>query len=173
MSIFGTHRRYKQTKTKRSTREIELINPAIQWLQAQRTFTELLKPQRLEVMSRDNKKRFSEDVRSVFLNSSTQVPHYSDNAVRDRFWRAQLKKASVRYRGPNSARHTFISQLLTAGIPKEWIVRQVGHTSSRMIDEHSLLASAVMSPRAAHWSCLLKAWSLWIAHTSTIAGFTP
>jgi integrase len=34
------------------------------------------------------------------------------------------------------ARDTFISQLLTAGIPKEWIIRQVGHTSTRMIDEH-------------------------------------
>ena len=42
----------------------------------------------------------------------------------------------MRYRGPNNARHTFISQLLTAGIPKEWIIRQVGHTSTRMIDEH-------------------------------------
>jgi len=26
--------------------------------------------------------------------------------------------------------------LLTAGIAKEWIIRQVGHTSTRMFDEH-------------------------------------
>jgi integrase len=47
-----------------------------------------------------------------------------------------FKKTQVRYRGPNTARHTFISQLLTAGIAKEWLIRQVGHTSTRMIDEH-------------------------------------
>ena len=26
--------------------------------------------------------------------------------------------------------------MLTAGIAKEWIIRQAGHTSTRMIDEH-------------------------------------
>ena len=127
---------YKQTKTKRSTREVELIDPAIQWLQVQRLFTERLDTRRLKIMSRDNKKQFSEDVRLVFLNSNTKRPHESDGTVRNNFWRAHLKKAQVRYRGPNTARHTFISQLLTAGIAKEWIIRQVGHTSTRMIDEH-------------------------------------
>ena len=127
---------YKQTKTKRSTREVELIDPAIQWLQVQHPFTERLDTRRLKVMSRDNKKTFSEDVRLVFLNSNTHRPHQSDGTVRNNFWRAHLKKAQVRYRGPNTARHTFISQLLTAGIAKEWIIRQVGHTSTRMIDEH-------------------------------------
>lgn len=133
---------YKQTKTKRSTRstrstrEVELIDPAIQWLQVQRLFTERLETRRLKIMSRDNKKQFSEDVRLVFLNSNMKRPHESDGTVRNNFWRAHLKKAQVRYRGPNTARHTFISQLLTAGIAKEWIIRQVGHTSTRMIDEH-------------------------------------
>ena len=127
---------YKQTKTKRSTREVELITPAIEWLKAQRPFTEGLAPRQLKVKSRDNKKSFSEKVRPVFLNSNTKRPHESDGTVRNNFWRAHLKKAKVRYRGPNNARHTFISQLLTAGIPKEWIIRQVGHTSTRMIDEH-------------------------------------
>ncbi|HRX55067.1 MAG TPA: tyrosine-type recombinase/integrase, partial [Verrucomicrobiales bacterium] len=110
---------YKQTKTKRSTREVELIDPAIQWLQVQRLFTERLDTRRLKIMSRDNKKQFFEDVRLVFLNSNTKRPHESDGTVRNNFWRAHLKKAQVRYRGPNTARHTFISQLLTAGIAKE------------------------------------------------------
>ena len=73
--------------------------------------------------SRDNKKTFSEDVRLVFLNSNTHKPHQSDGTVRNNFWRAHLKKAQVHYRGPNTARHTFISQLLTADIAKEWIIR--------------------------------------------------
>ena len=128
--------RFKQTKTKRSTREVELITPALEWLQAQRPYTEDLAPRRLKVTSRDNKKTFDEEVRVVFLNSNTMKPHRSDGTVRNCFWSTHLKKAKVRYRGPNNARHTFISQLLTAGIPKEWIIRQVGHTSTRMIDEH-------------------------------------
>jgi len=87
---------YKQTKTKRSTREVELIDPAIQWLQVQRLFTERLGTSRLKIMSRDNKKQFSEDVRLVFLNSNTKRPHESDGTVRNNFWRAHLKKAQVR-----------------------------------------------------------------------------
>ena len=115
---------------------MELITPAIEWLTVQRPLTEGLAPRQLKVMSRDNKKSFSEKVRPVFLNSNTKRPHQSDGTVRNCFWRAHLKKAKVRYREPNNARHTFISQFLTAGIPKEWIIRQAGHTSTRKIDEH-------------------------------------
>ena len=128
--------RFKQTKTKRSNREVELIQPALEWLEEQRSYTEHLPHQPIELTSKDHKKKFTEHVRLVFLNSNTGQPHNSDNTVRDRFWRAHLKHAQIRYRGPNHIRHTFISQLLTAGIPKEWIVRQVGHTSTKMIDEH-------------------------------------
>jgi integrase len=46
---------YKQAKTKRSTREVEPIDPAIQWLQVQRSFTKRLGTRRLKVMSQDNK----------------------------------------------------------------------------------------------------------------------
>jgi len=127
--------RYKQTKTKRSTREVELNSPAIRWLTAQRAFSVLLKTQSIEVASRDNNKSVSEAVRLVFLNCRSQLPHRSDNAVRGDFWRTHLKCAKVRYRGPNMARHTFISQLLTAGIAKEWIMRQVGCLSTKMIDD--------------------------------------
>lgn len=63
--------RYKQTKTKHSTREVELITPAIKWLLVQRHFTERLAPRRLKVMSRDNKQSFTDDVHLVFLNSNT------------------------------------------------------------------------------------------------------
>ncbi len=87
-------------------------------------------------MSRYNKKKISEDVHLVFINSNTERPHESDGTVRNNFWRAHLKKAKVRYRGPNTAQHIFISQLLTVDIAKEWIIRQVSHTSTRMIDQH-------------------------------------
>ena len=72
---------YKQTKTKRSRREVELIDPAIQWLQVQRLFTERLDTRRLKIMSRDNKKQFSEDVRLVFLNSDSEIGAHPENSV--------------------------------------------------------------------------------------------
>lgn len=128
--------RFKQNKTKRSNREIELIQPARAWLEAQQPYTEHLPYLPIKLTSRDHRKSITDHVRLVFMNTNTGQPHNSDNTVRDRFWRAHLKRAQVRYRGPNHIRHTFISQLLTAGIPKEWIVRQVGHTSTKMIDEH-------------------------------------
>ena len=53
---------YKQTKTKRSTREVELIDPVIQELLVQRPFTKRLNARRLNIMSRENKKTPSEDV---------------------------------------------------------------------------------------------------------------
>jgi integrase len=61
----------------------------------------------------------------------------SDGTVRDRFWKHHLIKAGVRYRGPNHARHTFASQLLSTGmISKDWIAQQMGHTSTKMLDDH-------------------------------------
>ncbi len=47
-----------------------------------------------------------------------------------------MKKAKVRYRGPNHCRHTFASQMLTLAISKEWIATQLGHTGTKMIEQH-------------------------------------
>lgn len=47
----------------------------------------------------------------------------------------ELRVTLVRSRGPNTARHTFISQLLTPGIAKEWIIRKVAQTSIRTISK--------------------------------------
>ena len=39
----------------------------------------------------------------------------------------------VDYRGPSQFRHTFASQLLSAGINVPWIARQMGHAGTEMI----------------------------------------
>ncbi|MEL7968535.1 hypothetical protein AAG587_19375 [Vreelandella neptunia] len=45
-----------------------------------------------------------------------------------------LKRAGVRYRGPNQCQHTFISQLLSLGVvPLHWISNHVGHATITMI----------------------------------------
>ncbi len=123
---------FKATKTKRSKRVHELLSPALAALKAQWLITGKLEPQQIEVKQRDNRTMKKESVRFVFLNSHTGQPHYDDFRLRDRFFRAHLNRAEVRYRGPGQCRHTYISQMLTAGMDIEWISKQAG-TSTEMI----------------------------------------
>lgn len=127
--------RYKVTKTKRSKRVHTLLKAARETLQEQWKLTGNLPSIEVEVVDRDNKTIRKVKIRPVFLNSQTGRIHSSDNAVRDRFWKTHLKNAGVRYRGPNQARHTFISQVLSSGIvPLHWITNHVGHSTTAMIE---------------------------------------
>ncbi|MFJ3050881.1 Arm DNA-binding domain-containing protein [Pseudomonas nitroreducens] len=128
---------YKVTKTRRSTREIRLLKPALQALMAQKAVTSRLPPVEIEVTDRDNKTKKRQKVRFVFHNSSTGAAHTSSDVLLQRWWQPHLKMAGVRYRGPNNCRHTFASQLLTSGVvPLDWIADQMGHTSTAMIWRH-------------------------------------
>lgn len=94
-----------------------------------------LEPRVYEVVDRDNRTVRKEKLRLVFLNSRNNQPFY-ENAIRERFWKTHLKKAGVRYRGPNQCRHTFISQLLSLGVvPLHWISNHVGHATITMIQQ--------------------------------------
>mgnify|MGYP000087676326 CR=1 FL=1 len=128
--------RYKVPKTKGSVREVELLLPAIEALNNQKQHTLLMKPFEVEVTQRDNKTIKTDSLQLVFLNTRMQRPHANDNVVRDRFFTHHLKLAGVRHRGPNQARHTFASQMLTHLVPKEWISKQMGHTSIRTLEKH-------------------------------------
>ena len=128
---------YKVPKTNGSVREVELLKPAIDALKKQKQYSYNLNMIEIEVTQADNKTIRKEQWRPVWRNSNTGKPHASDGTVRDRFWSNHLRKAEVRYRGPNHARHTFASQLLSTGvISKDWIAKQMGHTSTKMLDEH-------------------------------------
>lgn len=126
----------KETKTKLSDRQVELIAPAIEALKAQMEHTFMLEPVPVEVLRRDNKTVKTEHVRFVFMNTLMGEPHKNEEVINKRFFTAHLKRAKVRYRGPSNCRHTFASQMLTIGMPKEWVAVQLGHTSTKMIDKH-------------------------------------
>jgi len=129
--------KFKKTKTERAERTIELLKPAIDAIKKQISFTYMFPSIKIEVTQRDIKTVKIIDWRPVFLNSNTQEPHASDIAIRTRFWTAHLKRAKVRYRAPKNTRHTYASQLLSTGtISKDWIAKQMGHTSTKMIDKH-------------------------------------
>ena len=95
------------------------------------------KPETVDIVERDNKTVRKHTLHFVFLNSKSGLPHANDFVVRDRFFKAHLSAAGVRYRGPGQCRHTYASQLLTTGVASiDWIAEQMGHTNGNMIRQH-------------------------------------
>lgn len=128
---------YKVTKTRRSTRKVQLLAPALRALQRQAPLTRNLKPVPIEVIDRDNRTRKAQKVRFVFHNTASGEAFSTSDTLRNGWWNGHLKKAGVRQRGPNQCRHTFASQMLSSGIATpEWIADQMGHTSTAMIFRH-------------------------------------
>ena len=127
---------YKVPKTRRSVRKVELLTPAREALEAQRALTELRPLETVATCQRDNRQLRTEHIRFVFISSVKNAAFNSVENYRRYFWDELLRKAKVRGRGCKTTRHTFISQMLTSGMPKEWIMRQVGHASMSTIDNH-------------------------------------
>lgn len=128
---------YKVTKTKRSTRQVKLLAPALSALREQARHTQHLPAEHIEVIDRDNRTRRKQTVRFVFHNSATGEPYRTSDTLRHGWWINHLKKAGVRQRGPNTCRHTFASQMLSSGIATpEWIADQMGHSSTAMVFKH-------------------------------------
>ena len=125
---------YKVPKEKSRVRIIELIDPAIEWLQRQMPHTAMLTAKPVTIRQRDNVTMREESVRLVFLNGKSRQP-WHDSSVR-RWFTSHLRKAKVRHRGPNQCRHTFASQLLSNYVPMEWVARQLGHSDTNMVKKH-------------------------------------
>lgn len=104
----------KVPKTKAGRRTIQLLKPAIEALQAQRSHTQL----------RDEE---------VFMNPRTDEPWEGDAPIRKTAWQPALRRAEVRYRYPYQTRHTFASTLLSAGENPVWVATMMGHKDWTMI----------------------------------------
>ncbi|KZN45972.1 site-specific integrase [Pseudoalteromonas luteoviolacea] len=129
-------KQYKVPKTAGSIRTVHLLEPAIEILRSQMALSAMLKPHTINVMQQDNKTVKTESLRFVFVNSLSNEELKGEAPYRDRFFKTHLKKCKIRYRGPSQARHTFASQLLTAGVNERWIANQLGHTSTKMLEQH-------------------------------------
>ena len=128
---------YRVTKTRRSTRKVRLLEPAWDALRKIDAMNQKKKPETVDIVERDNKTVRKHTLHFVFLNSKSGLPHANDFVVRDRFFKAHLMAAGVRYRGPGQCRHTYASQLLTTGVVSiDWIAEQMGHTNGNMIRQH-------------------------------------
>ncbi len=108
--VRGVH---KEPKTKSGIRRIQLISPAVEALR--------LIPDTVS------------DHMRVFCNPSTKQPWSSSDQIRKTAWIPLLKKSGVRYRCPYQTRHTFASQMLSAGADPTWLANQMGHKDWGMI----------------------------------------
>lgn len=126
---------YKTPKTGGSRRRVELLQGAIDALRQIRLLTQAHPPVNINVRQDDNRTKLSEEWRPIFRSSHHGKPHHDDQ-YRDSWWKQHLRKAGVRYRPSNNVRHTYASQLLSTGmISKDWIAMQMGHSTTKMIEE--------------------------------------
>ena len=128
--------RWKCTKNTTRARTVELLDQAVDVLERQLQHSYMKGQIEINALQADNKTFRTANITPVFLSTNTGRQYYSDKTLRESFFIAHLKKAKVRYRGPNHCRHTFASKMLTIGMPKQWVAKQMGHTSTTMIDKH-------------------------------------
>lgn len=128
---------YKVTKTRRSTRKVKLLRPAIAALIAQHRMTGDLPSVKVEVLQRDNRTVRAASLKFCFHNPNTGKAFSTADNFRTNFWNELMAFSSVRHRGPNQCRHTFASQMLSSGaVTVDWVANQLGHTSSQMVWKH-------------------------------------
>lgn len=65
-------------------------------------------------------------------NAGTPLDHRN---IRMRIWQPTLKRLGLAYRRPYETRHTAATLWLAAGEAPEWIARQMGHTTTKMLFE--------------------------------------
>jgi integrase len=128
--------KYKVPKTRESIRVVELNQHAILLLENHFKITGSARYRVIHVLQQDNKSTEKQRVRHVFINTKTNKSFIDSKQYGKAFFTPFLIKAKVKHRGPSQLRHTFASQCLTAGISIVWIAKQMGHTSTKMVEEH-------------------------------------
>ncbi len=101
------------TKTPGSQRTIDLSPPVVEALHQQRELTK--------------------SIRSDFVFCARNGMPFNRFNLANRIWHPLLKKLGLKRRKPYQTRHTAATLWLAAGENPEWIARQMGHTSTRML----------------------------------------
>ena len=132
---------YKVPKETSRSRDVELLDEAKDILLEQKEISFDKERMVIKELQKDKRSLVEKNLSFVFLNTNfldntNWRPIKNDQEYRIKFFKEILLEAGVRYRGPNCARHTFASRLLTVGVPKEWIRKQMGHTTTKMLDKH-------------------------------------
>ena len=114
-------------KTPRSRREVEMLPAVADSLLAQKPRTFMLGPAAM-------KKTEADLDRNLIFRNPNRTPlniRWQD----DEPWRRTLARAGVNYRPFKNFRHSYVSFMLSAGRPIQWIAAQVGHVGVKRIDD--------------------------------------
>ena len=109
-----THGKQKDRLKTCETRTIDLIEPLIPYLEAQKGNT------------------FFGPDDWVFLNTEGEPFKWPGQDIAKR-WKPVLKALGIRYRGPGQMRHTFACRALDQGESEAWVVTMLGHASREMV----------------------------------------
>ena len=101
-------------KTAAGRRDVKLLQPALEALEAQKQHTWL-------------------KGHEVFQNPRTGQRWAGDQPIRKTMWAPALKRGGIRYRFPYQTRHTYASMMLSAGEHPMWVASQMGHADWTMI----------------------------------------
>lgn len=113
-------------KTKSSTRDVDMLPPAIEALKAQRAQQAAMRLKRGEGKPETGKDYVFTGPEGGFL---------SLNFLREKIWYPTLDTAKLRRRTFYQTRHTFASNALAAGEDPLWVSRMLGHKSTEMVFE--------------------------------------
>lgn len=100
-------------KTEGSNREIAISTPVLAVLKRQQALTA--------------------DIDSEFVFCAGNGAPLSRHNLAHRVWAPTLKALGLRHRPPYQTRHTAATLWLAAGEAPEWIAKQMGHTSTKML----------------------------------------
>lgn len=125
-------------KTQAGTdRVIHLIQPAIDALKNQASFTRLGKQHKVEVKLREFGRTSAHSCTFVFnpqltTRSGKSGTHYAATSL-NRIWESAMRRAGLRYRKAYQSRHTYACWSLAAGANPNFIAAQMGHANAQMV----------------------------------------
>ncbi len=127
---------FASTKTDGSYRCIDLLDDAFNIIKKIIDNTKQFRKFRVNVLQPNNRLSDEEELQFIFTSSISGKFWSDSESFNKMFVKPHCKAAGVRYRGIGQARHTYGSQLITAGINLNWIAKQMGHKSIKMLEKH-------------------------------------
>jgi integrase len=127
---------FASTKTDGSDRCIDLLDDAFEIISNLIQRTEHLRTFKVKVLQANNRLVDERNLQFIFTSSRSK-DYWSDSSTFNKmFVKPHCQAAGVRYRGIGQARHTYGSQLVTAGVNLYWIEKQMWHSTIKMLEKH-------------------------------------
>ena len=127
---------FASTKTDGSDRCIDLLDDAFEIISNLIRRTEHLRTFKVKVLQANNRLVDERSLQFIFTSSKSK-DYWSDSSTFNKmFVKPHCQASGVRYRGIGQARHTYGSQLVTAGVNLNWIAKQMGHSTIKMLEKH-------------------------------------